>query len=229
MRRRGIRLGAALASAFVLLIGLTTLIGLLARGSLGDTLLINQTFIPGLTQIILQIVVITVALAVLIGVLNLVLVHLRRLTTRKGNPLYSLILLVSFFAVVGLTIFERLNPPAVLPSPSMILLETVQVSIESALAGLLLFALVYGAYRVMRHRATLWGALFVVTLLTVLLAELYRRGVGTAVLESVANVAGWLAAVPVSAGARGILLGVALATAVAGVRVLLGQDRSYRE
>jgi len=35
--------------------------------------------------------------------------------------------------------------------------------------------------------------------------------------------------VPVSAGARGILLGIALAITVAGVRVLIGQDRSYRE
>ena len=34
--------------------------------------------------------------------------------------------------------------------------------------------------------------------------------------------------VPVSAGARGMLLGIALATVVTGLRVLLGQDRSYR-
>jgi hypothetical protein len=39
----------------------------------------------------------------------------------------------------------------------------------------------------------------------------------------------WLLAVPVSAGARGILLGIALATVVTGVRVLIGQDRSYRD
>jgi hypothetical protein len=36
-------------------------------------------------------------------------------------------------------------------------------------------------------------------------------------------------AVPVSAGARGILLGIALATVVIGVRALIGQDRSYRD
>ena len=35
--------------------------------------------------------------------------------------------------------------------------------------------------------------------------------------------------VPVNAGASGILLGIALATVVAGVRVLIGQDRTYGE
>jgi hypothetical protein len=34
---------------------------------------------------------------------------------------------------------------------------------------------------------------------------------------------------PFSAGGRGILLGIALATLVTGVRVLIGQDRSYGE
>ena len=44
-----------------------------------------------------------------------------------------------------------------------------------------------------------------------------------------AEVRAWLMAVPVSAGARGILLGIALATGVTGIRVFIGQDRSFRE
>ena len=38
----------------------------------------------------------------------------------------------------------------------------------------------------------------------------------------------WLMTVPVSAGARAMLIGIALATVTAGLRALLGQDRSYR-
>jgi len=37
----------------------------------------------------------------------------------------------------------------------------------------------------------------------------------------------WLVTVPVGAGARGILLGIALATLVVGLRVVIGQDRTY--
>jgi hypothetical protein len=100
----------------------------------------------------------------------------------------------------------------------------VQVAIESSLAGLLLFALVYGAYRTLRKRVSGWGLLFMIALLVVLAGALPLAN-----LAPVAALRDWLMSVPVSAGARGILLGIALATVVTGVRVLIGQDRSYRE
>jgi hypothetical protein len=126
--------------------------------------------------------------------------------------------------VIILTILERANVLRGSPSVTTILLENVQVSIESALAGLLLFTLVYGAYRTLRGRLSGWGVLFTLALLIILIAALPLPG-----FQVVSNVRDWLMDVPVSAGARGILLGIALATVVAGVRVLTGQDRSYRE
>jgi len=48
-------------------------------------------------------------------------------------------------------------------------------------------------------------------------------------IRLIGSIRDWLLAVPVSAGARGILMGIALAVTVAGVRVLIGQDRSYRD
>jgi hypothetical protein len=107
---------------------------------------------------------------------------------------------------------------------NQLLLETVQVSVESALAGLIVFALVYGAYRMMRRRVTWSAVLFTLALLIILIGALPLPQVGW-----LTQLRGWLLAVPVSAGARGILLGIALATVVTGVRVLIGQDRSYRE
>ena len=99
----------------------------------------------------------------------------------------------------------------------------MQVTVESSLAGLLLFALVYGASRVMSLRTSGWGALFVGTVLVVLAASLPLP-----LLAVLIPIRDWLLAVPVNAGARGILLGIALATIVAGARVLIGQDRSLR-
>jgi uncharacterized membrane protein YjjP (DUF1212 family) len=134
------------------------------------------------------------------------------------------VLIISTLAVIIVTILERANVLRGSPSITTILLENVQVSIESALAGLLLFALVYGAYRTLRNRPTGWGVLFTLALLIILVAALPLPG-----FQLLSNVRDWLMDVPVSAGARGILLGIALATVVAGVRVLTGQDRSYRE
>ncbi|NWF71251.1 MAG: hypothetical protein HXY40_19390 [Chloroflexi bacterium] len=218
-----VRFGALLPSAIAIGFGLLTLIGLLAGG--------DGSLFDLLTTLFLQIVVITVALAFLLGILNLLLVHLGRLFGRKRGALYSLVLLLSFVLALTLAILERTGGLPARPAGerplSMILLETVQVSIESALAGLLVFALVYGAYRMLRRRVTWGGLLFLAALLTVLLGEIAARGVFESPL--LLSFRTWLSSVPVSAGARGLLLGIALATVIAGVRVLIGQDRSYRE
>ena len=76
----------------------------------------------------------------------------------------------------------------------------------------------------MRRRVTWARVLFTVVLLVILVGALPLPQV-----EFFRQIRDWLMAVPVSAGARGILLGIALATVVTGVRVLIGQDRSYRE
>lgn len=199
---------AALTSAIAIGFGLLTLAGLLV-GESGGLLTV-------LTNIFLQIVVITVAITVLIGVINLLVVHVGRITGRRKGALYSAVLVASFLLVI-VTYIVR-------PDVNTILLENVQIAVESALAGLLFFALVYGAYRMMRRRVTVWGILFVTVLLIVLLGALPVSGIGF-----IARISDWLMAIPVSAGARGILLGIALATMVTGVRVLIGQDRSYRE
>lgn len=210
------RLGAAFASAIAIGFGLLTLVGLLA----GD----NAGILTALTRVFLQLTVITVAFTILIGLLNLLAVHFKRITGRKGGWFYSLILILSTLTVLILTVLERAHVLTGQPSPTTVLLESVQVSIESALAGLVLFALVYGAARILHRKLTASRLLFTLALLILLAGALPLSG--SNVLPQFRN---WLLAVPVSAGARGILLGIALAVVVTGVRVLIGQDRSYRE
>jgi hypothetical protein len=210
-----IRLLAALASALTVGLGLIVLIGLLLDENLGLPADIATVF-QDVTAFLLQIAVITIALTVLIGIGNLLLVHLGRIGRRQRGWPYGLVLILSFLAVVVTYITDR--------ETSMLLLETVLVPLESALAGLLLFALVYGAYRMMRRGVTWTSLLFIVTLLVVLLGALPFDEI-----EPLQTVREWLLAVPVSAGARGLLLGIALATIVTGVRVLVGVDRTYRE
>jgi hypothetical protein len=224
------RLIAFLSTTIVLVTGLITLFGLLVGDELGFlSVLVERFGVRDLTNVFLQLVVVTVAMTLVIGLLNLVVVHLGRMfRVRRGWP-YSLVLLVSFFAVVGLTIAERAGlaqPDGGGPAYTAILLDSVEVSIESSLAALLLFSLVYGAYRLMRNRVTWTNLLFTVVLLVVLLGALPLPGSGISLLAQVRD---WLMTVPVSAGARGLLLGIALATVVTGVRVLVGQDRSYRD
>lgn len=224
------RLVNILASVTVIVFSLITLLGLLVGDDLGFlTAFVNLFRVRDLTSLFLQLVVITVAVTVLIGIVNLIVVHVGRIARRRGGWVYSLVLLLSMTLVLGLTLAERsglIATSASQPSPSMILLETVQVSVESALAALVLFALVYGAFRLLRRRVTWSGVLFTVVVLVMLVGSLPLPGAGVSLLAQLRD---WLLAVPVSAGARGILLGIALATVVTGVRVLIGQDRAYRD
>ncbi|MBC6935326.1 MAG: hypothetical protein DWB42_05765 [Chloroflexi bacterium] len=219
------RLGAVITSALVIGIGLLTVAGLVVGGDLGWLSAIVEAFrIRDISGIFLQLAVITAATTILIGILNLLVVHLRRVGRREKGWAYSLLLVISALGVIILAVLERAGVLASEPPLTTILFESVQVSIESALAGLVLFALVYGAYRLMRRGVTWPKLLFVLVLLFMLLAALPLPGPGL-----LASARDWLMAVPVSAGARGILLGIALATVVTGVRVLIGLDRSYRE
>ncbi len=210
------RIRSAIVSSVAIGFGLLTLVGLL----LGE----NGGILYAVTNIFLQVAAITLAFSVVIGVINLFRVHGSRLARRKGGWFYSLVLLLSALTAITLIGLERMGYLGGRPSPSAQLLETAQISIESALGGLVLFALVYGAFRYMRNGISWSGVGFTAALLFFLLGALPLPQ-----FQALAVVREWLLAVPVSAGARGILLGIALAITVAGVRVLIGQDRSYRE
>jgi hypothetical protein len=203
------RLLAVFASVTAIGFGLITLIGVLAGSGSG----IFHT----LSSLFLQLAMIAVAFTILLGIGNLLGVHFRRITGRKTGWVYSLVLIISALAVLVLWLTGA-------DSTNMLLLESVQVSLEASLAGLVLFALVLGAARMMQRRVSLGGVLFTIVILIVLLGALPLPE-----MAPLADVRAWLMAVPVSAGARGILLGIALATVVTGIRVFIGQDRSFRE
>lgn len=215
-----VRLGAAIATAITISAGFVTMLGLLVTEEMGVPAALVDT-LGALAGVFLQLVTITAALLVLLGVVNLLIVHGRRIVRRRRGLLNSVILIASFALVVGAYIAERGSDN---PELTPVLLDTVLISIESALAALLFFALVYGAYRLMHRRVTWSAALFLLALLVVLVGALPFTE-----LDVMGELRDWLLATPVSGGARGILIGIALATLVTGVRVLIGQDRSYRE
>jgi hypothetical protein len=214
---RRVRFGAALASGIVLAIGSLTLLGLLVGPDLGvfstlaDVLALRQ-----LSALFLRLAVVTAAVAVLVGFINLLLVHASRVARRQAGSPYSAVLLVTFIGAIVV----RIGAPQVYT----LLLEDVQVPIETALAMLVLVTLVLGAYRLLLRRFSWSRALFLAAVLVVLVGAL-----PFAALAPVRAFSDLLVAIPATAGTRGILLGIALATLVAGVRILIGQDRSYRE
>jgi hypothetical protein len=223
-RRRGVRLGSVLLAAIAIPLMLLTLFSLERFALLPDDL---NAGISATGQILIQLVTIVGAIAVVIGIFNLCGVHLRNLR-KFPNGLYSLLTLLSLALVIVLRILERLGILRVegsdAPLVTMTIMDAVQVVVESALAGLLFFFLVYAAYRMLRRGVTFWNVLFLAALVIVLVGYSPLTG-----MEFLSTIRSWVLNVPVSAGTRGLLIGIAIGTVTVGVRLLIGQDRTFRE
>jgi hypothetical protein len=186
----------------------------------------------GLRGIFVEWTVILLAFALLLGVVNVLQVHARRIQERQGT-VYSLVLLVAFLAVFipGMMPAE-VSPETVRPylGPTGRVVDFsfryVQRPLQATMFSLLALLATTAAWRAFRQR-TAAPLMLVVACVVVLLGSM-RLNVGEwwALVVETRN---WIMNVPVLAGARGILLGIVLGTIVAGVRLLVGVDRPYSD
>jgi hypothetical protein len=174
--------------------------------------------LAGIRLTLLNWAIILAGFAILIGILSLFQVHLRKIQKKQKGLIYSLLLIISLVLtfVVGL----------IKPELAETIFNTVQLPVEASLMALLAVTLTYASIRLLRRRTNLFSVIFLVTAILILL--------GTAPLPGLGDIPGfsdWLrpfiAQVLAAAGARGILLGVALGTLTTGLRILFGADRPY--
>jgi hypothetical protein len=162
---------------------------------------------------------IVAAVALLLGLINLVSVHIRKIHGRGRSWGYSIVLLGGLFATLGIG-FVTGGPAS---TWTRRVFDTVLFPLEATVYSLLAFFFVMAIYRAFRVHS-FESALFVVFGIVVLLGQM---PVGAILWEQLPVIKDWVFDVPALAGMRGILLGVALGVLATGVRVLLGVDRPY--
>ena len=159
------------------------------------------------------------AVAVLVGVINLLGVHWHKIRTRQKGRAYSILLIVSLFASAILGIVLGTNNLAL-----VFFLEAIIIPGEAALMALLSVTLVYASARLLRRRVDLMTFIFLGVVVVILLAATplpFGKIPGASFVE-------WLLRDNfATAGSRGILIGVALGALTTGLRVLFGIDRPY--
>ena len=162
--------------------------------------------------------IILAGFAVFIGLINLFQVHFKKIQQKQKGSFYSLLLVISLAATF---LFGLVSP-----DQAQIVFNTVQKPVEKSLLALLAVTLTYAGIRLLRRRFNLLSVIFLVTALLILL--------GTSPLPFLGDIPGlsdwvrpFITQVMAAAGARGILLGVALGTLTTGLRILFGGDRPY--
>lgn len=173
-----------------------------------------------LQTVMLRWAIILAAFALIIGIINLVRVHLGKVQQGVTQAVYSIVLLASLFITV---IIVSLSTPT--GALSLWLFNNVQIPIEASLMALLAVLLAAAAVRILRRRLNTFSVIFLVTALLVLIGTVPIIFLGE--IPAFRMIREVIVEVPAVAGTRGILLGVALGAIATGVRVLIGADRPY--
>ena len=165
--------------------------------------------------------VIVGGVATLIGIYNLISVHVKKLSAPKAGNLYSLFLILAFVATFGAGLWFS-------PSDARYqrVVTHIQVPVETSLLALLAISLTYTSLRLLQQRKDKMAWIFVVSTLVFLVATGGYFSLMVNDLSKMSGFAAFINTLPM-AGARGILLGVGLGSLTTGLRIVFGADRPY--
>lgn len=161
--------------------------------------------------------------ALLLGLFNLLAVHWNKVSLQEAGWPYSSLLILFFLVTLVLGLLFGPDYQVVL-----LLFQHVQLPIEASLLGLLAVSLTLAGFRLIARQRDVFSLAFIGTALLVLLGTApWPIASGSISNLAVGDLRAWVTQVWAAAGARGILLGVALGAITAGLRVLLASDRPY--
>ncbi|MBC8332544.1 MAG: hypothetical protein H8E28_11235 [Anaerolineae bacterium] len=210
------------STAIAIGVGLVVLLGyFFGTNTLGET-----TSLGFLRNYLLQGAIIWASVALIVGVANLSGVHLRKIRKKEGSG-YSFVLLLALIITLGIGVYD-IAQTHLHGEPNFQRIRWVftyiQLPIETSLMAVLAISLTYAAARLLSRRLNLFSMVFVGVVLLLLIGAAPQIAAQAPLLAEIRN---WILRVPALAGARGILLGVALGTIATGIRILTGNDRPY--
>jgi hypothetical protein len=205
---------APIATAVAVAIGLFILVGYFLRSIFP----VFDLFLA----VLLQWAIILAGVATLVGILNLLHVHFKKVQDRKKDAVYSLVTLLAFLATIIAGIFLGSGDPRF-----EAVVTYIQVPVETSLMALLAITLAYACLHLLSKRSiNILSISFIISAFIFLFLNL---GFVTSFMMKfpiLGNLISGISQLPVG-GTRGILIGIALGTLTTGLRILLGGDRPY--
>jgi hypothetical protein len=187
-------------------------------------------FIPSITNIrfaLLRTGLVLAAVALLVGIINLLTVHIKKMGPDNENSGYSLILIIALLLTLVVGIIDMVQSYLFGQANFQMtnwIFTYIQLPIETSLLAVISISLTYAAASILRKRMDFFSIVFFFVVLLVLLGSF---SIPPATLPFLHVIRDWIVRVPALGGARGLLLGIALGTITTGIRILMGTDRPY--
>ncbi len=201
----------ALNLALAYVAGVISILGFFTRGTFAD-----------MAGTLAQWVAVLVGFALLVGLGNLMKVHIGRAVRREAGWLYSLIVVGSALTVVALGLLGGGPGDA---SVAWIF-QWIYQPLGAAIFSLLAFFLTTALFRALHVKSVEAIVLLIIALVVVIGQAPFSA---TSPIDVIASAKDWLLDYPVLAGIRAIILGVAFGAVATSLRALLGFDRTYLE
>jgi hypothetical protein len=203
----------------------STILLAVVAGAAGAIVLLSYfldlPYLADVSQWLKQTAVLLSAAALLVGLFNLIGVHLGKIGGQDKGWAYSALLVVMLVVTFALGMLFGLDNRSVVA-----LFRYVQLPVEATLIALLAVSLTAAGYRLIARRPSVFNIAFVVSAILFILGSIPWL-ILPVLAEPFGILRTWLAEVWAVGGARGLLLGVALGSITAGLRVLLAADRPY--
>jgi len=215
-----VKLKGIFSTVIAIAFGLLVLVGYLFGVNADGT----PSLLGQLESFILNVAVILAGFAILVGIINLLIVHTGKVRQMQTGAIYSTILVVTLLITFLLGLLAHYNLPFIRSLYNGAFLS-IQLPIETSLMALLVVTLTYASIRLLRRQLNLFSIIFLITAFLILVGTAPWPFLGDVPILS--TLRAWIAQIPAGAGARGILLGVGLGTLTTGLRILFGSDRPY--
>lgn len=202
----------ALNLALAYVAGVISILGFFTRGTFAD-----------MAGTLAQWVAVLVGFALLVGLGNLMKVHIGRAVKREAGWLYSLIVVGSALTVVALGLLGGVGPG---DASVAWVFQWIYQPLGAAIFSLLAFFLTTALFRALHVKSAEAIVLLIIALIVIIGQAPFSA---TSPVDMVASAKDWLLDYPALAGIRAIILGVAFGAVATSLRALLGFDRTYLE
>ena len=175
-----------------------------------------NNILVGVRTLLVQWVVLLSGAAVLLGVYNLLSVHIKKIIEKGKEKVYSFLLVISLLLTLALGLWQGTSSPIMKN-----VFNAVILPVESSLLAIMAVTLIYAGIRLFRQRNDWMAIVFVLSALIMILNS------APPFVSLFPAIRPFFMNTLAVGGVRGILLGVALGTLLTGLRVLLGTNRPY--